>query len=138
MNKTRLPVLLCLLAFCLAGCGDQANLPETAGEGPDPKLPPPKETPGLMGKTLAVGLGTSYAEPIVAQLLNEQTLIDLPSKGETSRGGGGAAVKIPAEFAPFSKSALQTAGKHGGPQNTVSAITTFISRPTKRRTSNSR
>lgn len=45
MNKTRLPVLLCLLALCLAGCGDQATLPEQAGEGPDPKLPPPKETP---------------------------------------------------------------------------------------------
>jgi hypothetical protein len=63
---------------------------------------------GLMGKTLAVGIGTSYAEPIVAQLLNEQTLIDLLTKGETGGGGGGAAVKIPAEFAPFSKSALQS------------------------------
>jgi hypothetical protein len=61
-----------------------------------------------MGKTLAVGIGTSYAEPIVAQLLNEQTLIDLLTKGETGGGGGGAAVKIPAEFAPFSKSALQS------------------------------
>ena len=43
---------------------------------------------GLMGKTLAVGIGTSYAEPIVAELLNEQTLIDLLTKGETSGGGG--------------------------------------------------
>jgi Protein of unknown function (DUF2939) len=63
---------------------------------------------GLMGKTLAVGIGASYAEPIVAQLLNEQTLIDLLTKGGTSGSGGGAAVKIPAEFAPFSKSARQT------------------------------
>src|SRR5262245_65536210 len=61
---------------------------------------------GLMGKTLAVGIGTSYAEPIVAELLNEQTLIDLLTKGET--GGGGAGIKIPAEFAPFSKSAMQS------------------------------
>jgi hypothetical protein len=35
-------------------------------------------------------------------------LIDLLTKGETGGGGGGAAVKIPAEFAPFSKSALQS------------------------------
>src|SRR6476661_605963 len=89
---------------------------------------------GLMGKTLAVGIGTSYAEPIVAQLLNEQTLIDLLTKGETSGSGGGAAVKIPAEFAP-SPSRL---GRHGGPQNTGSAITTSTFRPAKRRTSSSR
>ena len=62
---------------------------------------------GLMCKSLAVGLGTSYAEPLVAELLNEQTLIDLLTKGETG-GGGGGGVKIPAEFAPFSKSALQS------------------------------
>src|SRR5262245_40806030 len=31
---------------------------------------------GLLGKTFAVGLGTSYADPIIAQLLNEKTLID--------------------------------------------------------------
>ncbi|MFZ1071049.1 MAG: sorbosone dehydrogenase family protein [Methyloceanibacter sp.] len=34
-----------LLALTLAGCGDQATLAEQAGEGPDPTLPPPKETP---------------------------------------------------------------------------------------------
>jgi glucose/arabinose dehydrogenase len=44
MRKTRLPVLLCLLAFSLAGCGDEATLPEEAGVGPTPKLPPPNET----------------------------------------------------------------------------------------------
>src|SRR5262245_20171806 len=64
---------------------------------------------GLMGKTLAVGIGTSYAEPIVAELLNEETLIDLLTKGETGGGGGGVGVQIPAEFAPFSKSAMQSA-----------------------------
>jgi Protein of unknown function (DUF2939) len=60
---------------------------------------------GLMGKTLAVGIGTSYAQPIVAELPNEQTLIDLLTKGEV---GGGSNVKVPADFAPFSKSALQS------------------------------
>lgn len=63
---------------------------------------------GLMGKTLAVGIGTSYAEPIVAELLNEQTLIDLLTKGQVGGGGGVGAVKVPAELAPFSKSALQS------------------------------
>jgi hypothetical protein len=64
---------------------------------------------GLMGKTLAVGIGTSYAEPIVAELLNEQTLIDLLTKGQVGGGGGVGAVKVPAELAPFSKSAMQSA-----------------------------
>jgi hypothetical protein len=64
---------------------------------------------GLMGKTLAVGIGTSYAEPIVAELLNEQTLIDLLTKGQVGGGGSGVgAVKIPSELAPFSKSALES------------------------------
>jgi hypothetical protein len=57
---------------------------------------------GLLGKTFAIGVGTSYAEPIIAQLINEQTLIDLLSKGE------GAGAKIPADLAPFSKSSLQS------------------------------
>jgi hypothetical protein len=57
---------------------------------------------GLLGKTFAVGVGTSYDEPMIAQLITEQTLIDLLSKGE----GGGA--KIPAYLAPFSKSSLQS------------------------------
>jgi hypothetical protein len=56
----------------------------------------------LLGKTFAVGVGTSYAEPMIAQLINEQTLIDLLGKGE----GGGA--KIPADLAPLSKSSLQS------------------------------
>lgn len=63
---------------------------------------------GLMGKTLAVGIGSSYAEPIVAELLNEQTLIDLLTKGQVGGGGGVGAVKVPAELAPFSKSALES------------------------------
>jgi hypothetical protein len=57
----------------------------------------------LLGKTFAVGVGTSYAEPIIARLLNEQTLIDLLTKGE-----GGDGIKVPAEFAPFSPSAMKS------------------------------
>jgi len=40
----------------------------------------------LLGKTFAVGVGTSYAEPMIAQLINEQTLID-PARQR--RGGRG-------------------------------------------------
>jgi hypothetical protein len=58
---------------------------------------------GLLGKTFAVGVGTSYAEPIVARLLNEQTLIDLLTKGQTNDG-----IKVPAGFAPFSPSAMKS------------------------------
>jgi hypothetical protein len=58
---------------------------------------------GLLGKTIAIGLGTSYAEPIVARLINEETLIDLLGKGNA-----GGEAKISAELAPFSKSALKS------------------------------
>jgi Protein of unknown function (DUF2939) len=58
---------------------------------------------GLLGKTIAIGLGTSYAEPIVARLINEETLLDLLSKGNA-----GGEAKISAELAPFSKSALKS------------------------------
>jgi hypothetical protein len=58
---------------------------------------------GLLGKTIAIGLGTSYAEPIVAQLMNEETLLDLLSEGDA-----GGEAKISAELAPFSKSALKS------------------------------
>jgi len=61
---------------------------------------------GLLGKTIAIGLGTSYADPIVARLINEQTLLELLSKGNTGHGDGGT--KISPELAPFSKSALKS------------------------------
>lgn len=61
---------------------------------------------GLFGQSLAIGLGTSYADPIVARLVNEATLMELLTKGSA---GGGA--KIPAELAPFSKSAFQSGWK---------------------------
>ena len=59
---------------------------------------------GPLGKTFAVGVGTSYAEPIIAQLLNEQTLIDLLTKGNA----GDQSIKVPAEFAPFSANAMKS------------------------------
>ena len=92
---------------------------------------------GLMGKTLAVGIGTSYAEPIVAELLNEQTLIDLLTKGETGVVVVAASRSRPS-LPPSPSRRCKAAGRHGGPPNTGSAITTSIFRPTKRRTSSSR
>jgi Protein of unknown function (DUF2939) len=53
--------------------------------------------------SIAMGVGTSFAEPIVARLINEEALVDLLSKGD---GGGG--VKVPSELAPFSESALKS------------------------------
>ena len=93
---------------------------------------------GLMGKTLAVGIGTSYAEPIVAELLNEQTLIDLLTKGETSGAAAALASRSRPSLPPSPSRRCRAAGRHGGPPNTGSAITTSIFRPTKRRTSSSR
>jgi hypothetical protein len=58
---------------------------------------------GLLGKTIVIGLGTSYAEPIVARLIHEETLLDLLSKGNA-----GGEARISAELAPFSKSALKS------------------------------
>ena len=44
MRRLTLLVFAGLLALGLAGCGDQATLPEQAGTGPDPKLPEPRRT----------------------------------------------------------------------------------------------
>lgn len=38
------PLLLALVALCLAGCGDEATLPVEAGTGPNPQLPAPVQT----------------------------------------------------------------------------------------------
>jgi glucose/arabinose dehydrogenase len=38
-------LLVVLLTLSFTGCGDEATLPVAAGTGPDPKLPPPKQTP---------------------------------------------------------------------------------------------
>lgn len=61
---------------------------------------------GLLGKSIVMGVGGSFAGPIVARLVNEETLIDLLTKGTA---GGGAAVS--ADRIPFSKSALRSAWK---------------------------
>ena len=50
-----------------------------------------------------MGVGTSIAEPIVARLVNEETLMDLLTKGSA---GGGASVS--ADHIPFSKSSLRS------------------------------
>jgi glucose/arabinose dehydrogenase len=44
MRKMTFALLACLQVLGLTGCGDKATLPEAAGTGPDPKLPPPKES----------------------------------------------------------------------------------------------
>jgi hypothetical protein len=56
---------------------------------------------GLLERGIAVGVGTSIAEPIVARLINEETLMGLLTEGNA---GGGA--KVSADLAPFAKSAL--------------------------------
>ena len=40
-----LSFLMCLLALTLAGCDDEATLPEEAGTGPQPKLPRTEANP---------------------------------------------------------------------------------------------
>ena len=62
---------------------------------------------GLLGKTFAVGVGTSYAEPIIAQLLNEQTLIDLLTKGKGATKHQGAG-RVRAVLRNAMKSGWQT------------------------------
>jgi glucose/arabinose dehydrogenase len=44
MRNMTFALLAGLSVLGLIGCGDKANLPEAAGTGPDPKLPPPKES----------------------------------------------------------------------------------------------
>ena len=60
----------------------------------------------MIEKTVAVGIGTSIAEPIVAQLINEKTLLNLLTKGrfklKLEKGGGGReGVRELSTFAPF-------------------------------------
>jgi hypothetical protein len=44
MRNMTFALLAGLSVLGLTGCGDKATLPEAAGTGPDPKLPPPKES----------------------------------------------------------------------------------------------
>jgi hypothetical protein len=67
----------------------------------------------LIERSVAIGVGASIAEPIVAQLLNEKTLLDLLSKGRLSvKGGTGEGQKVEAELAelaPFTKATAEKA-----------------------------
>lgn len=44
LHRLARPLLLTLVALCLASCGDEATLPVEAGTGPNPQLPPPVQT----------------------------------------------------------------------------------------------
>jgi hypothetical protein len=65
----------------------------------------------LIERTVAIGMGTSIAEPIVAEIVNEKTLMELLTKGRLGLkgggggGGGGGADAGPdlSQLAPFSK-----------------------------------
>jgi len=66
----------------------------------------------LIEKTVAVGIGTSIAEPIVVQLVNEKTLLELLTKGTfklKGEGGGGGVggdrVTELTQLAPFGEGA---------------------------------
>lgn len=66
MQTYRTPIIIGLL-LGLTACGDMAQLPVSAGTGPDPTLPPPKKTLIPTVKTSpAVGWGAG-ARPIVAE-----------------------------------------------------------------------
>ncbi len=69
---------------------------EIAGEKKKKKL-------GPIEQSIALGVGTSIANSVLADLVNEDTLIDLLTKGETKRG-----LKIPAELSPFTKASLRS------------------------------
>jgi hypothetical protein len=58
---------------------------------------------GLLGKSIAMGVGSSIVEPIVARLVNEETLMDLLTKGSA-----GGAAKVPGDLIPFSENALRS------------------------------
>ena len=57
---------------------------------------------GLLGKSIAMGVGGSIADPIVAQLVNAETLLGLLTKGNAGEGAG-----VSPELAPFYTSALR-------------------------------
>jgi len=83
MTRTRLTVLCGLFALTLAGCGDEATLPEQVGVGPDPKLPAPRQT--LFPK---VKIAPPRAGPPVQSQRPPQAfrLLPLPA-GSTIRAG---------------------------------------------------
>lgn len=58
---------------------------------------------GLIGKSIALGVGGSIAGPIVDRLVNAETLLDLLSKGSAGQNA-----PVTPEFAPFSEAALHS------------------------------
>ena len=61
-----------------------------------------KKKLGLIGTSIAMGVGGSIVDPIVARLVNAETLLDLLTKGNAGEDAG-----VSPELAPFSTSALR-------------------------------
>lgn len=57
---------------------------------------------GLIGKSIAMGVGGSIVDPIVARLINADTLLDLLTTGKA-----GEVARVSPELAPFSTTALR-------------------------------
>jgi len=83
MTRTRLTVLFGLFALTLAGCGDEATLPEQAGVGPDPKLPPEADPLSQSENRPAKGWPASVQSQRPPQAFR---LLPLPA-GSTIRAG---------------------------------------------------
>jgi glucose/arabinose dehydrogenase len=112
----RIMLLLPLIMLGIAGCGEHATLPVSAGMGPNPKLPPPKSTliptvnvakvvgwPAGVTPTPAAGLKvTQFADGLdhprwLLVLPNGDVLVaetDAPPKPEDSKGIKGWVMKL--------------------------------------------
>jgi glucose/arabinose dehydrogenase len=76
MNSYRCALLLVIAAVGLSGCGERAQLPVSAGVGPDPVLPPPEET---LLPTVNIAPATGWPEgatPVAAQGLTVASFAD--------------------------------------------------------------
>ena len=80
-----------------------------------------KKKLGILGRSIAMGIGGSIADPIVARLVNAETLLGLLTKGNAGEGAG-----VSPELAPFSTSALRNGWQLGGVRNIEDAIFTCI------------
>ena len=60
---------------------------------------------GQLGTSIAIGVGASMAEPLLADLVNPEMMLDLLS----GSGISAASLQIPAGLGPFSKDALGSA-----------------------------
>ena len=76
MNSHPCALLLVIAALGLSGCGERAQLPVSAGVGPDPALPPPEET---LLPTVNIAPATGWPEgatPVAAQGLTVASFAD--------------------------------------------------------------